>query len=190
MLTLEQQKMVKENHNLIYAFLNKYKLSIDYYGSAALGLCKAAMNYDSSFGTAFSTYAFVAMYRQYIADRKNEVKYEYSISLDELYTDSDGRSVKIDIPDEIAHLNLEASGRLMWIIESLPLFDLKIVLYKLKGRTLRYIANILGCSRQGVLNHLSIIQTAIRDNKKYRHWEVEDTQERKDILKEIYSLLH
>lgn len=61
-LNAEQQRLVEENHNLIYWFINKMRLSLeDYYGVVAIGLCKAAYSYDSSRGCAFSTHAHWAM---------------------------------------------------------------------------------------------------------------------------------
>lgn len=45
-ITEAEKKLVEQNHNLIYAFLQKYHLTIeDYYGLAAIGLCKAAMTF-------------------------------------------------------------------------------------------------------------------------------------------------
>lgn len=60
-MTCEQSKLVEDNHNLIYHVLLKYHLPIDeYYGTAAVGLCKAAVNYKESLAK-FSTYAVSCM---------------------------------------------------------------------------------------------------------------------------------
>lgn len=71
-LTEAQASMVEQNHNLIYVFLQKRGLSEenadDWYGVAALGLCKAAMHFDESKGCKFSTLAFVCM--------ENEIRME------------------------------------------------------------------------------------------------------------------
>lgn len=69
-MTDEQRKLVEDNHNLIYGFLNKKELTDDYYDIVALGLCKAAMNYDESKGK-FSTLAFKCM------DREMGIYYTY-----------------------------------------------------------------------------------------------------------------
>lgn len=62
-MTEDQQNLVAENHNLIYTFLKKHKLSVeDYYGLAAIGMCEAAVYYDCNKGK-FSTIAFQFMYR-------------------------------------------------------------------------------------------------------------------------------
>lgn len=60
-LTVEQQLLVEENHNLIYDFANKRNLIIDeYYDILAIGLCKAAPSYDVNKGK-FSTLAYQCM---------------------------------------------------------------------------------------------------------------------------------
>lgn len=72
-LTPEQQKLVEDNHNLIYSFLNSHRLSIDdYYDVAAIGLCKAAYHFDPAKGIAFSTYAYKLIQNEILREmRKN-----------------------------------------------------------------------------------------------------------------------
>lgn len=64
-LNEKQRKLVEDNHNLIYAFLKKKNLSLnateDWYGTAAIGLCKAAMTFDETKGSNFSTLAYICM---------------------------------------------------------------------------------------------------------------------------------
>lgn len=56
-MTEEQRRLVEENHNLIYYYLNKRNLPVeDLYGVAAIGLCKAAESHDGDI-SKFSTYA-------------------------------------------------------------------------------------------------------------------------------------
>jgi RNA polymerase sigma factor (sigma-70 family) len=55
-LTTEQQKLVEQNHNLIYWYINMHHLEIsEWYDLLAIELCYTAMNYDAEKG-AFSTY--------------------------------------------------------------------------------------------------------------------------------------
>ena len=60
-----QQKLVEDNHNLIYSFMNKNKLSTDavedWYGTCAIAMCKAAMTYDPNRNVKFNTVAYVYM---------------------------------------------------------------------------------------------------------------------------------
>ena len=46
-MTRESQRLVEDNHNLIYKFLRNHNLEDDWYDVAAIGLCKAANNYNS-----------------------------------------------------------------------------------------------------------------------------------------------
>jgi len=56
-MTTEQQKLCEDNHGLIYYFLTKRDLPIDeFYGLAAIGLCKAAISYNGKY--KFSTFAY------------------------------------------------------------------------------------------------------------------------------------
>ena len=60
-MTDEQRKMVEQNHNLIYDFLYKQNLDTEeYYDIAAIGLCEAAIKYDSK-RSKFSTFAYRCM---------------------------------------------------------------------------------------------------------------------------------
>lgn len=61
----EQRRLVELNHNLIYSFLRSKYLSMDsvedWYGVAAIGLCKAALVYDENREAKFSTLAYICM---------------------------------------------------------------------------------------------------------------------------------
>ena len=47
-MTDEQRKLVEDNHSLIYLVINNMGLSVeDNYDIAAIGLCNAAIGYDS-----------------------------------------------------------------------------------------------------------------------------------------------
>lgn len=113
-LTEEQKIIVEKNHNLIYHFCHKYNLNIDsYYDVFAISLCKAAINYDSSRGTRFSTFAIHIMYndlkctyRENTRKGKKDVKFT---SLDSLilnhhgedFTLNDVLSTELNAQDEI-----------------------------------------------------------------------------------------
>lgn len=60
-----QRKLAEDNHNLIYSFLSNHNLSLDavedWYGTAAIGLCKAALFFDESCETEFSALAYACM---------------------------------------------------------------------------------------------------------------------------------
>lgn len=68
----EQKKLVEENHNLIYYALGKYRLNPEeYYDILAIGLCKAAMNFDSK-KSKFSTFAMKVMYTEFLQYQRME----------------------------------------------------------------------------------------------------------------------
>ena len=72
-LNEEQRKLAEDNHNLIYFVLDKYGWSVeDYYGLAAIALCKAAHNYDPERRTAFSTYSVRAIKNEILSDKRKE----------------------------------------------------------------------------------------------------------------------
>lgn len=84
--TPEQQKLVEANHNLIYHILDLNKCSIeDYYGAAAIGLCKAAIDYDGRNGTPFANFACLSITHEVwkeINRRETKKRKEKTVSLD------------------------------------------------------------------------------------------------------------
>lgn len=61
MLNEKQKNLVEENYNLIYKYAKDHKLDIEEFsGLLSIGLCKAALNYDSD-KTKFSTFAYRCM---------------------------------------------------------------------------------------------------------------------------------
>ncbi|MBQ9657224.1 MAG: sigma-70 family RNA polymerase sigma factor [Clostridia bacterium] len=87
-LNKEQQKLVEDNHNLIYSFAKSRMVDTEeYYDVFAIGLCKAALIYDKSKG-AFSTLAYKCMSNEYhmirsIETRQKTIPESLIISLDE-----------------------------------------------------------------------------------------------------------
>lgn len=71
----EQRKLVEQNHNLIYSAMRdfgvKEKDFDDYYGIAAIGLCKAAIYYDKSKG-ALSSIAYKCILNEILSHRRKE----------------------------------------------------------------------------------------------------------------------
>ena len=72
-MTKEQERLVIDNHKLIYDYMwkhNMYDNAVeDWYGLCAIGLCKAALIYDSTKGTQFTTLAWVCMQNSCRNDR-------------------------------------------------------------------------------------------------------------------------
>lgn len=91
-LNKTQQKLVEDNHNLIYSFMHKNKLSFDavedWYGTCAVGLCKAALTYNPDKNVKFNTLAYVCMKNEMTKVLDKKSKEEMCLSLD-YYIDDD-----------------------------------------------------------------------------------------------------
>ncbi len=99
-----QRKLVEDNHDLIYSFLNSRHLSLDsvedWYGTAAIGLCKAALTYDESRGAKFATLAYICMDNEVRMVLRNSCKSAQAIvSLDDDISTTDGCCLADVIPD-------------------------------------------------------------------------------------------
>ena len=75
-LTDDQRKLVEDHHDLIYYFMNVNGLTendvIDWYGEAAVCLCRAAIKFDPKKGVKFRKYAYMAMYSKMIAIKSRQ----------------------------------------------------------------------------------------------------------------------
>lgn len=92
-LNQTQQKLVEDNHNLIWSFMNKNKLSTnaveDWYGTCAIAMCKAAMAYDPDRNIKFDTVAYVYMNNAMKDTLAKHSKEEKCLSLYYYYDDSE-----------------------------------------------------------------------------------------------------
>lgn len=99
-----QRKLVEDNHNLIYSFLRSRNLSLDavedWYGTAAIGLCKAALVFDESRGCKFTTLAYMIMDNEVrMIMRQNRKNVSASVSLNSPINTADGCCLADIIPD-------------------------------------------------------------------------------------------
>lgn len=73
-LNSEQKKLVEENHELIYQFMDDYHLKTDsvedWYGTCAVGLCLAALSYS---GGNFRYIAYQSMREECLGVLRNEL---------------------------------------------------------------------------------------------------------------------
>lgn len=115
-LTLDQQRIVSENHNLIYSLANKKNINLDeYYDVLAIGLCKAAIAFDNTKGK-FSTLAYTVMlneYKQELRKQQNEraIPQDKLLSFDvPIQTDQDSQFASFAdvIPDNNVQVEQEA----------------------------------------------------------------------------------
>lgn len=105
-LTPAQKSFVEENHNLIYWLLQRMNCNVDeYYGAAAIGLCKAAATWNKS-KSKFSTFANAVMrheiYMQMRSESrspKNTVSLDTPINVNTWKTDEKPISLEVAAPD-------------------------------------------------------------------------------------------
>lgn len=162
----EQRKLVEDNHNLIYACLRKYNLSIDeYYDVVAIGLCKAAITFDEKSECAFSTYAYLLM--QHEIDmvfrhntRKRAIPLDQITYYQNVISDSDGKETErlrfisdnVDIESEVIANDSIKQVRSKLKERDRIVFDLLALDYRQKE-----IGKIIGCSQP----HISRIKRKI-----------------------------
>lgn len=162
----EQRKLVEDNHNLIYAFLHKYNLSIDeYYDVAAIGLCKAAIMFDKKKGYIFSTYAYLVMLTELkIVFRHNTRR--KAIPLDKLtyyqsiISNGDGKETELldIIPDNTdIEADIIANETFKQVYSTLSEQDRRIIHMFELGYKQKEIAKNVGCSQ----SYISKIKTKI-----------------------------
>lgn len=65
-MTLEQQKLVEDNINLIYYACYKFGYNVqDYFDIGAIALCNSAIKYNENLGYKFSTYAIKSIHQKF-----------------------------------------------------------------------------------------------------------------------------
>lgn len=174
MLNNKQKKMAELNHNLIYGFLNRYKLSVDdYYDLAAIGLCIACMKFDDS-KSKFSTFAYGCMFKVIFSSIRNSKKdkrnsqgklVSYNIKMD------DGENNGIQFIDMIS-AGEDVEGRVISKImfndymDKLPDREREILYLLSLGYTQMQIAEILGCGQASVSRaYVKLCKYMIMDKK-------------------------
>ena len=165
-----QRKLVEENHSLIYKYLNSRNLSMDsiedWYGTAAIGLCQAALCYDPNKGIKFSTLAYVCMdnsVRTIMRDgRKNVAIFA---SLDDSIPGTTDCVLADIIPDpHDLHRSVCLSDAIECALEKLTDRDKQFVyLITNKGMTQANIARQFGVSRTLVSNAYCKFINSIRN---------------------------
>ena len=157
----EQQKLVEENHNLIYYMCNKYNLSFEeYYGILAIALCKAAIGYDETTGYSFTTYACKAMYNAYSAHIryiKNSRRNGVVVYLNDIIYENNNGDPDITLEDVISN-NLNAYDECIFLnFSKLDEEQIKIIELRMQGYNQTEIARIFNMSQAHISRLLSKI---------------------------------
>jgi RNA polymerase sigma factor (sigma-70 family) len=157
-MTDKQKKMVEENHNLIYAFLQKYHLPVEeWYGMAAIGLCRAAMTFKENV-SSFSTYAYRCMFTAVMQEKRKETHaktipnhmiFYYQTELN----DSDGNTACfMDFIPSIDDVEGDTIAKVIFeeFNEILKPRDKAVFQMLQDGYTQREIGSMVGCSQTQV----------------------------------------
>lgn len=159
-MTEEATKLVEENHNLIYSYLHKMRLDInEYYDLAAIGLCKAAINFDKSKGYKFSTFAYRCMSNEVVMQIRKENRRIVPLLIldndeDLLYS---FLASEICIEDEIL-----ATTRFEAIIRNLSPNKQKIIFLIASGMTQQEVADELHVSQPCVSRVLAGLRESLK----------------------------
>ena len=141
---MDRDEFITKNHNLIYKFINDYKLEQEeYYGTLAIGLIKAVDTYDKTKGTQFSTYAYICMKREFY----QEIRKKKRDSLMYCTSTETPLEENLTLMDTIAEeMDPETEG--LKIISSLTKREKLVLECYLEGKNQMETANVLGTSHQ------------------------------------------
>lgn len=158
-MTPKQQKLVEENHNLIYSFARTYSLDLEmWYDILALALCRAAINFDANkakFSTYFYTSAMSAMRHEFRKGQAQKRKaWNSRVSLEE-YISADVMLEERLYDDTI---NITTQIEMSDFLHSLVGIDKQIVCLRLQGLKQKVIAQELGISQSAVSNRLKVLK--------------------------------
>ena len=168
-MTEAQKKLAEENHSLIYFYARKYNISKqdfdDMYGILAIGLCKAARDYDESRGSAFSTVAMGYMLNEcrnaYRCDKYKNGKLSIC-SYNNIFplSDDGGTNEYIDV--------IEGKDD-VWD-------DINLIEFKQFNEQLRKIAYLsyLGYNQQEIAKEMGITQSLVSRKLKKIRKEIEN----------------
>ena len=168
-LTIDQAKLVTENHNLIYGILKEYGLLhkeddiSDWYGIAAEGLVSAATTYNKEISN-FSTHAYKVMGNRLRNEikansRQKQIPASCMISLystipgTQNITYLDGLEDNIDVANYIC-----TKIRIQEISTELTELQKKVISYLSNGYLPRDIVSMGICSKANVYKIIDIVR--------------------------------
>ena len=153
-LTPAQQKLVEDNHNLIYWFMNRRGLYTDeYYDLIAIALCRAAQDFNESKGTAFTTYAAKCMEHELydywtMISRKKIVPPEMILSMSQTVKQSYGEKTLDELMgDENAITTIDPTHvDVEQFVNGLKPKYRTVTLYLMGGYGTSDVAKFMGCT--------------------------------------------
>lgn len=150
-LNEEERKFAEENHNLIYSFLNQYRLPVEeWYGIAALGYLQGVKNYDPN-KKSFSAFVYRCMLNAVRMEmRRNRLRNQWHngiVSMDITVGHSGEITVKDLIPDKDGVDSLVEYNEYIRRINTLPKKVKAVVILLMQGYSQKEISEILGHSQ-------------------------------------------
>lgn len=197
-LNNEQRKFVEDNHNLIYKYLvDKHLPQDEYYDMVALGMCKAAMKYDTSKG-AFSTYMYTVVTNyinteETIARRHTVEALSYNVTSKAYDEDTDTEHLgtfasNIDVESE----NITKTF-FKWFIEYMSLRELQIMYCKTKNMTDREIGKMYNVTHAAISRVWRRIKNAYKKNDRVytvKHvYDIKDEEEIKNLKSKLLDIV-
>lgn len=171
-LNNEQRKLVEDNHNLIYQYLIDNNLPQDeYYDIAAIGLCKAAIGYDSSKGVTFGTYVYQSIRNNIKQCELNNKRHNVeTMSYNNLST-VHGEGTEVEhletfySNDDTEEENV-VKTHFRWFIKDMSLRELQIMYYKTKKMNNKDIGKKFGVTHEAIGRVWRRIKKAYNENKR------------------------
>lgn len=168
-LTIDQEKLITENHNLIYGVLKEYGLLhrdddiSDWYGIAAEGLVSAAITYNKG-KSNFSTHAYHIMSNRLknemrLNNRQRQIPAECIISMDNVIPDTDNITYAESVADKTDIENYVCTKvRISEIYYGLTELQKKIIWYLSNGYLPREIVDLGICSKANVYKVIDAVR--------------------------------
>lgn len=192
-LNNEQRKLVEENHNLIYSFLNNQALSInEWYDVCAIGLCNAALTFNGT--TKFSTLAYKCM----LNSVRSVMRHDSLFGMETLSLSAEVSSVSEKVTYALEEFiaskqntEAEALGKIWaeWFIEKLPLTTLKVLLGRIENKTCRELSEDIGVSFSRCFAVVRNLRDYYKRNSRYVKRYSDDDAERKIYIEKILKTL-
>ena len=169
-LTVEEKKMVEDNHNLIYWFCKKNKLNEDdWYDIMAIALIKAAKSYKTN-KTKFSTYASTIMHNEMVRELEyRERHWPDTLSLDYEYDGEKDGPFKFD-KYHCCQIGFEDKIVSQQHVKELLVFFDKNVSSEKYGKAIRFLIdgdNISASARKIGVSHQALNQELKQLYEKY-----------------------
>lgn len=156
---MDRDKIIIDNHNLIYSYAIKNHLELDdWYDVLAIALVKAAENFNESFGYSFSTFAYKVMKNAVLREKMKFRKdcLAYTLTLDgfqedvpivEIIPNDDNNIFDVKLPKQLTEEEKE------------------ILIYKVCGFTNKDISQIIGVRKEKVSRIISGIRVKWKNEK-------------------------